>query len=277
MRYFFSLLGLVLMSNVWLSPVVAVDKVQRFIHFSSAGVAAYGLLEGEKIHVLRGGLFDKPVKSGVTLDMKSVKLLPAVKPSKIIAVGLNYASHFGSTKGANPKLFSKLPSALTGFDEPVWMFPDSTNLHFEGELVVVIGKEAHRVSPEQAPDYMFGVTVGNDVTDRSWQASDLQWMRGKGADSFAPIAAVVSRGLNINDLLIETRMNGEVVQSESTKNLLFNPAEIVSYASQHATLLPGDIIFTGTPGRTRSMKEGDEIEVTINGIGSIRNRVTKKK
>lgn len=257
-------------------PLLAVEAQQHYVHFQYQGIESYGLLEKERIYVLQGDLFATPVKTGQILNIKAVELLPAVKPSKIIAVGLNYASHLSSTRGTNPRLFSKLPSSLTGYDKPILLFPDASSLHFEGELVVVIGKQARNINPEDAAGYIFGVTVGNDVTDRGWQSSDLQWMRAKGADSFAPIAAVIARGLDYNDLLIETRMNGEVLQSESTKNLLFSPDEIVSYASQHATLFPGDLIFTGTPGKTRAMSEGDVVEVVIEGVGSIRNKVTKK-
>jgi len=249
----------------------------HYVRFLYQGDSRVGILEGDKVKLLKGDLFDKPITTDIQLPFKSLTLLPATKPSKIIAVGLNYASHFGSTRGTHPRLFSKLPSSITSNDKPIWLFPDSNNLHFEGELVMVIGKKAHNITVDQAPNYIFGVTVGNDVTDRTWQSSDLQWMRGKGADSFAPVSSVIAKDIDYQDLTIETRVNGVIVQSESTKNLLFNPAEIVSYASRYATLYPGDLIFTGTPGRTRPMSKGDVVEVIIKDVGSIRNQVTPKQ
>lgn len=155
------------------------------------------------------------------------------------------------------------------------MFPDASNLHYEGELVVVIGKTARNIRPADAPEYIFGVTAGNDVTERNWQSSDLQWLRGKGADSFAPVAPWIATGLNYNNLLVQTRLNGKTVQAESTANLLFSIDEIVSYASRYFTLYPGDLIFTGTPGTTRAMSTGDVIEVEIEGVGILSNIVEK--
>lgn len=258
------------------SVFAATDSVTRYVRFTYQETEMFGILNDKMITVLEGDIFTNPTVTQEKISLESVQLLPATKASKVIAVGLNFASHNGSTRGAYPRLFSKLPSSLTTDNQPIWLFPDSTNLHFEGELVVVIGKKAHRISPEQASDYIFGVTVGNDITDRTWQAQDLQWMRAKGADSFAPVGPWIVQGVDYSDLLIETRVNDKVMQSESTKNLLFSPAEIVSYASQHATLYPGDMIFTGTPGRTAPLSNGDVVDISIENVGSIRNVVTKK-
>ncbi|MGH1439604.1 MAG: fumarylacetoacetate hydrolase family protein [Cellvibrionaceae bacterium] len=252
----------------------ASDKYVRFEH---KGEAHYGLLKGSTLTQVKGDLFSQHSIGTKTFELDKVTLLPATKPSKIIAVGLNYKSHNNSTKGANPRLFSKLTSSLTGHNTPIWLFPDSTNLHYEGELVVVIGKTASNITPAEASGVIFGVTAGNDVTDRSWQASDLQWLRGKGADSFSPIAPWLVTGLDYNNLLVETRLNGKVVQSERTTNLLFNVDEIVSYASRYFTLSPGDLIFTGTPGRTSAMKAGDIVEVEIENVGKLTNIVTQRK
>ena len=135
--------------------------------------------------------------------------------------------------------------------------PDAKNVHYEGEMVIVIGRKASRVSKEEAKSYVFGVTAGNDVSERDWQRSDLQWFRAKASDTFGPLGPAVVTGLDYDDLLLETRLNGEVVQSQRTKDLIFDVASIVSYVSQYVTLVPGDVIYTGTPGTTRQMKAGE--------------------
>ncbi len=261
------------------SSIVLADEsssIERYVHFLHDNKPTYGLFKNEQLYVIKGDLFSKHIITDTALSIDNVTLLPATKPSKILAIGLNYRSHHGSVKGRYPKLFSKVPSSLTAHNTPIWLFPNGDNLHYEGELVVVIGKQASNVSPEEANDYIFGVTAGNDVTERSWQASDLQWVRGKGADSFAPVAPWITRNIDYNDLLVETRINGKTVQSESTENLLFTVDEIVSYASQYFTLYPGDLIFTGTPGTTHAMSAGDIVEVEVEGVGVVRNTVTKR-
>ena len=166
-----------------------------------------------------------------------------------------------------------MPSSLCNPGDPILIPPGAGETHYEGELVAVIGRTAKRVSPQAALDYVFGVTCGNDVSERSWQGSDLQWLRAKGSDTFGPMGPVLVTGLNYNDLLLETRLNGETVQSQRTSDLLFNIAECISHISHYITLLPGDAIFSGTPGRTSSMVGGDVVEVEIEGIGILRNPV----
>ncbi len=275
-------LGLGLLSLLS-APTLIADGTQsgtaphRLVHFSSAGSPAYGFIDNNTITPLVGDLFSGDYRAGSgSLALESVILLPATTPSKIIAVGLNYRSHMFSSRGDVPRLFSKLPSSLSGDGDPIWLYPDSTNLHYEGELVVIIGKTARNISVSEAPEYIFGVSAGNDVTDRSWQSSDLQWIRAKGADSFSPLAPWILRGADYNDLLVQTRVNGEVVQSESTKNLLFSVDEIVSYASHYFTLNPGDLIYSGTPGSTRRLSAGDVVEVSVQGVGAVTNRVIQR-
>lgn len=130
---------------------------------------------------------------------------------------------------------------------------------------------------EDAPDYIFAVAPGNDVTEREWQANDLQWFRAKGADTFGPVGPVMARGVNDNDLLLETRVNGEVMQSQRTRDLIFDSAAIVSWASQFVTLEPGDMVFTGTPGSTSATQPGDVVEVELEGVGLLRNTIGPKQ
>ncbi len=256
----------------------AQDGITKYVRFSHAGQTAYGVLEGETITVLDGDLFSSPRTSNKTLQLSDVRLLPPTDPSKVIAVGLNYKSHLGERPTPEyPGLFAKFPSSLIGHGENIVTPADSDNLHYEGELVVVMGKKAKNVSVADAPRYIFGVTAGNDVSERTWQRADLQWFRAKASDTFGPVGPVIAQGLGYNDLMIQTRLNGEVVQKESSKDLLYNIDEIVSYVSRYVTLLPGDLIFTGTPGSTKAMKPGDVVEVEIEGIGILRNKVTAAK
>ena len=154
--------------------------------------------------------------------------------------------------------------------------PDAKNAHYEGELVVVIGKRARRLEGD-AKSYVFGVTAGNDVSERDWQRADLQWFRAKASDTFGPFGPAIVTGLNYDDLLLQTRLNGEVVQSQRTKDLIFDIATIVSYVSQYVTLEPGDVIYTGTPRTTRPIKAGDTVEVEVEGVGVLRNKAIRGK
>ena len=249
-------------------------KVTRFIRYSLAGRVGYGVLDGDTIHELNGNFLTGGAPTGKTLRLSEVRLLAPCEPSKVIAVGLNYKSHIGGrTAPAYPGLFTKLPTAIIGPGDPIVFPPGATDVHYEGELVIVIGKKARGVSVADAPRYIFGVTAGNDVSERQWQKADLQWFRAKGSDTFGPLGPAVVTGLNYNDLKLETRVNGEVKQSQRTSDLLFGVDTILSYVSQFVTLLPGDLIFTGTPGTTTAMKAGDVVEVEIEGIGVLRNPV----
>src|SRR5262249_27630900 len=150
---------------------------------------------------------------------------------------------------------------------------DATDLHYEGELVMVVGKRTRNVSPEEARDAIFGVTCGNDVSERNWQhgqGKDLQWWRAKGCDTFAPLGPTIATGLDYGNLSLQTRLNGEVVQKQSTADLIFDCASILSWVSGWVTLAPGDVIYTGTPGSTRALKPGDVVEVDIENIGVLR-------
>jgi len=254
----------------------ALQAQTKYARYENSGVISFGVVEGNTVHELEGSLFDSPKRNGRSLPLSDAQLLTPYEPSKVLAVGLNYKSHLGDRDPAPyPGLFSKFPSTLTAHDTPIQMPVDATNLHYEGELVIVMGKKASKVSSEEASDYIFGVTIGNDVSERDWQAADLQWIRSKASDSFGPVGPYIVTGLDHNNLLLETRLNGKTVQSENTSDLIFNVEEIVSYISNYVTLLPGDLIYTGTPDATQAMKEGDVIEVEIEGIGILRNVVKR--
>lgn len=257
------------------APVLSAQTA-RYVRYSHNGTVAWGLVEGDAVRELRGNVFSQPSPTGQRLKLSEVKVLAPATPSKVIAVGLNYQTHLGERPpAAYPGLFAKLPSSIIATGEDIVLPADAKNVHYEGEMVLVIGKRASHVSREQAKEYVFGVTVGNDVSERDWQKNDLQWFRAKASDTFGPLGPSIVTGLNYDDLLLETRLNGEVVQSQRTKDLIFNVSEIVSYISTYVTLEPGDVIYTGTPGATRQMKAGDVVEVSLEGVGVLRNKVVQ--
>lgn len=267
----------VLASLLVAAAVPATAQVTRYVRYTANGVTSFGILDGQVVRELRGDLFASPSATGRTLRLDQVRLLAPVQPGKVIAVGLNYLSHLGERPAASyPGLFAKLPTSIVGPEADVIYPDDATNLHFEGELVVVIGKRAQRVSVADAPAYVFGVTAGNDISEREWQRSDLQWFRAKASDTFGPLGPAIVTGLTYGDVLLETRVNGEVLQSQRTRDLVFDVPAIVSYVSRYVTLEPGDVIFTGTPQQTKAMKPGDVVEVEIEGVGVLRNRIVKK-
>ncbi|MEO7144649.1 MAG: fumarylacetoacetate hydrolase family protein [Bryobacteraceae bacterium] len=249
----------------------------NYVRFAHRDAVAYGILEGGAIREIRGTLFGGLQPSGAEYKLDEVELLYPCEPPKILAVGLNYRSHLhGRTPPAHPEIFYKPVSALQHPGGPIVIPPTAANVHYEGELVIVVGRHVRNASPEEARAAIFGVTCGNDVSDRDWQngpAKDLQWWRAKGSDTFAPLGPVIATGLDYGNLAIETRLNGNVVQKQSTSDLIFDCPSIVGFISQFVTLVPGDLIYTGTPGATSKMSPGDIVEVEIEGIGVLPNPV----
>jgi 2-keto-4-pentenoate hydratase/2-oxohepta-3-ene-1,7-dioic acid hydratase in catechol pathway len=249
----------------------------KLVRFQHGQTTAYGVLEGDKVQPIAGDLFGSLQPSGAAFALSEVKLLFPVKPPKIFAVGLNYKSHLGGRPAPpQPEIFYKPITCLQNPGDPIVTPATSQNMHFEGELVAVIGKRCTRVSADEAPTAVLGVTCGNDVSERDWQggpAKDLQWWRAKGADTFGPLGPWVVTGIDYSKLLLTTRVNGKVVQQQYTSDLLFDVPAIISFISQFVTLEPGDIIFTGTPGSTSKLNPGDNVEVEIEGIGVLRNPV----
>lgn len=255
-------------------PAPATRSITKYVRFSQAGATAYGILDGTTIRVLSASPWSGGKPTGRTVPATQVRLLAPCEPSKVIAIGLNYKSHLGERPAAAyPGLFAKYPTTIVGPDADIVFPPGASNVHYEGEMVVVIGARAKNVTPADAPKYVFGVTAGNDVSERDWQKADLQWFRAKASDTFGPLGPAIVTGLNYNDLQVQTRLNGEVRQSARTSQLIFDVNAVVSYVSQFVTLLPGDVIYTGTPGTTQAMKPGDVVEVEVEGVGVLRNPV----
>ena len=252
--------------------------VTKYVRYRHNSTTAYGVLDGETVREIHGDLFGDHKDTGVRHQLGTVKLLYPCEPPKILAVGLNYKSHLGDRKAPErPEIFYKPVTALQHPGDEIVIPPAAKNVHYEGELVLVIGKPVRRASADEARAAIFGVTCGNDVSERDWQGGpdkDLQWWRAKGADTFAPLGPAIVQGLDYGNLLLQTRLNGNVVQKQVTSDLIFDGPAIVSWISQCVTLAPGDVIYTGTPGHTSRMSGGDVVEVDIEGIGVLRSRVT---
>jgi 2-keto-4-pentenoate hydratase/2-oxohepta-3-ene-1,7-dioic acid hydratase in catechol pathway len=254
--------------------------INRYVRYSYDGQAHYGVEEGDQVYALDGPPWINGKRTGDSMPLSDVTLLAPAEPSKVIAVGYNYISHREEMTHEEPRpipeyppIFLKLPTTITGPGTDVPYPADATDLHFEGELVVVIGKTARNVSAADAGDYVFGVTAGNDISERSWQANDLQWFRAKGTDKFGPLGPAVVTGLNYLDLRVQTRLNGKTMQDQSSVDQIHDIHAIVSYVSQYVTLHPGDIIYTGTPGATSAMQPGDIVEIEVEGIGTLKNQI----
>ena len=220
--------------------------------------------------------FRGPVRpDGVPFPAAEAELLAPCTPSKILAAAVNYASH--AIKRAptdKPELFFKPPSSVIGPGEAIVLPPDAGVVEVEGELVVVIGRTARNVTAAQAGDYILGYTCGVDVSAREWQRADRQFWRAKGCDTFSPIGPAIACGIDPAACTLTTTINGQIAQETSVNALLFDVAELVAFASRHLTLLAGDLIFTGTPGRTPRVVPGDTVTVTITGVGALTNPVT---
>ncbi len=230
----------------------------------------FGILIGDKV-------LDVSQEEKREYPLKEVRPLAPTVPSKIIGVGLNYRDHAEELKMPIPKeplIFLKPVSALIGPEDYILLPPESAEVHYEGELAIVIGKEIYRpTSYKEAESAILGYTCFNDITARDLQRKDGQWTRAKSFNTFAPLGPFITKNLDPTDLNIQTRLNGKVVQNSSTRELIFKPAELVYFISNIMTLLPGDVIATGTPPGVGALGSGDTVEVEISGIGVLRNYV----
>jgi 2-keto-4-pentenoate hydratase/2-oxohepta-3-ene-1,7-dioic acid hydratase in catechol pathway len=254
--------------------LAAESKVVKYARFQVQGRVAYGIVEGDRVREITGDPFGPWKPTDRTHPLAQVKLLVPTVPTKVLACAGNYKSHLGDAP-AHPhaEFFFKVPSCLIAVGEPVVIPKGTDEVHYEGELVIVIGKRAKNVSEDEALDYVLGVTCGNDISARDWQKNDVQWWRAKGSDTFGPCGPWIVSGIDYDDLLLQLRQNGEVRQKERTSNMEHGVAAIVSWASRHVTLEPGDLIFTGTAGKTSAIHPGDVLEVDLEGVGVLTNPV----
>ena len=297
-------------------PNQAMAEVTKYARYRVGDKVAYGIVEGERVLELEGE-FAQWKPTGRTHALDEVELLVPSEPRHVLALAGNYNSHISEgvrtikltttseviydpetgefdtvsktekmikipgtvpEKFRKPQVFFKSPSCLTAHNTNI-VLPRSSSgdVHFEAEMVLVIGREAKDVPRESALDHVLGVTCGNDVTERTWQKEDVQWWRGKASDTFGPCGPFIVSGIDYDNLRLRLRLNGMVKQDEPTSRMIHDVPRIVSTISHHITLLPGDLIFTGTPQDTSEIKAGDEVEVELEGVGVLRNRVVSEK
>ncbi|MBY9075726.1 fumarylacetoacetate hydrolase family protein [Nocardioides sp. WL0053] len=212
--------------------------------------------------------------------LADVRLLaPVIPRSKVVGIGRNYAAHaaeMGNDVPTEPLMFLKPNTTVVGPGDPIFYPRQSSNVHFEGELAVVIGRICRDVAPDRVKDVVYGYTIGNDVTARDLQKSDVQFTRAKGFDSFCPLGPWIETELDPSDLRVQTHLNGDLKQDGTTQDLIFDVPTLVAHVSSVMTLLPGDVILTGTPDGVGPMTPGDEVDVTISGIGTLTNKVVTR-
>lgn len=241
----------------------------------------YGVLEGTEVALIEPHPFTRHRPTGERLGLAGLRLLAPVIPSKIVAVGRNYRAHaaeLGHEVPDEPLLFLKPSSSVIGPGEPIRLPTDlSAEVHHEAELAVVIGALLQRVSPEQARAGILGVTAANDVTARDLQRTEGQWFRAKGFDSFCPLGPAIATGLDPDDLAVRCLVDGELRQEASTAQLVVDVATLVSHISQVVTLLPSDVVLTGTPAGVGPLLPGQTVRVEVAGVGVLENPVVDRQ
>jgi 2-keto-4-pentenoate hydratase/2-oxohepta-3-ene-1,7-dioic acid hydratase in catechol pathway len=252
----------------------------RIARYTTGEDPTYGAVEDEGgrpvLAELQGDpLYQPVVFTGVRTPLDDVRLLaPVIPRSKVVGIGKNYADHAAEMGGEVPQqpLMFLIPNtAVVGPGDPVVMPPQSSEVHYEGELAVVIGKLCKDVPADRASDVIYGYTCANDVTARDLQRRDVQWSRAKGFDTFCPLGPWIETSLDVGDLRVTTRRDGETVQDGRTSQMVHSVAALVAYVSSAFTLLPGDVILTGTPAGVGPVQAGQRVEVEIEGIGALSN------
>ncbi|HET9858034.1 MAG TPA: fumarylacetoacetate hydrolase family protein [Chthoniobacterales bacterium] len=254
--------------------------MRTFGGFRSGNEFFYGEVAGEDVHVLANPYWSDIQPTGDIRKLASLDVDLPVAPSKLIAVGLNYADHIAEMKRTplgTPLIWFKAPSSLLPHNGNIEIAFPEHQTDFETELAIVVGRRAKKVSAEQAPDFVFGYTIGLDISDRDLQKSEKQFGRCKSFDTYTPIGPFVYTDVEVRDLPVELRQNGEVRQEARTSQMIYSVADIVSFASQSLTLMPGDVILTGTPSGVGPIRAGDELEARIGDWPPLRNRVVNPR
>ena len=250
----------------------------KIVRFAIDAKVKYGILNAESIQAIEGKPYRYLKPSDCYYQLSEVKLLSPCTPSKIVALGLNYRSHaeeVSSRLPSVPLIFIKPSTAVIGPEDNIVYPSTSQRVDYEGELGVVIKKPAWKVSVEDALDYVLGYTCFNDVTARDLQYEDKQWTRAKSFDTFAAVGPCIETGLDPKNAVVQTYLNGQLRQQANTSDLIYTVPELIGFISDVMTLLPGDVIATGTPGGIGPMYPGDTIEIKIEPIGTLRNYVVK--
>lgn len=248
----------------------------KIARFSTGGDPRFGIVDDDALVVLKGDpMFAGYEPTGERVPLSDATLLaPVIPRSKVVAVGKNYAKHaaeMGGTAPTTPLIFLKPNTSVIGPGDTIMLPPESNQVEFEGELAIVIGAVARRVRPEDFAQVVFGYTIANDVTARDIQKADGQWARAKGYDTFCPLGPVIETEFDFASAAIETRVDGVLKQSGNTSQLIHSIPDIIAFASNVWTLLPGDVILTGTPAGVGPFVDGQQVEIFIAGIGTLTN------
>lgn len=273
--YFKRFSALMLMTYV----ISAVSFAETYVRYEQNGKTSWGELKGETIHQLSNAPYLEGMATGLKVNQADVKMMAPVDPRDVYMTGFNYEDHIpeGQKTTPYPGLFMVPAGTLIGPDAVIIHPADSDFIGYEAETVIVIGKRADNVSVEDAADYIFGVTAGNDVSARDWIPADIQWFRGKGAKGFNSVGPVLQTGLDYKNLTLTARLNGEVRQNGNTSKMIHDFEKMVSYISKYFVLNPGDLIWSGTIGTSEQLKVGDVYEVEIDGVGVLRNTIIQGK
>ena len=249
----------------------------RFVRYQTKDeIPRYGWLLNDKIGDIEGNLFGEFRRLDANTPLSEVTLLAPTQPSKIICVGRNYVAHAKEHNAEVPKIpliFLKPPSTIISPDDAIILPPQSQQVEHEAELVIVIGKRGRNIIAENAKEHILGYTIGNDVTARDLQRADKLWTRGKGFDTFAPFGPWIDTDFDPSDAVITCRVNGQMRQMASTRDMVFSVGTIIAFISSVMTLEPGDLIFTGTPAGVGALTDGDVVEIDIEGLGVLSNPV----
>jgi len=257
------------------------EAAMRIVRFQRGkNSPAWGWVYEDRVGLLEGSPFGEYRRMEVEWPLDTVHLLAPVQPSKVICIGRNYVEHareHGAEVPDLPLIFLKPPTAVIGPGETIHLPPQSQRVEHEGELVVVIGREGRWITPDNAARHILGYTVGNDVTARDLQRRDGQWTRGKGFDTFCPLGPWIETEFDPADAMLTTHVNQELRQMASTRDMVFSVRQLVAFISSVMTLCPSDVIMTGTPAGIGPLTDGDDVSVTIEGIGTLRNPVAVEK
>ena len=252
----------------------------KFVRFLESGYISYGFIEGDEIVKVEGSIFDEYTPTSQRFALNQTNLLAPVEPGKIVAIGLNYKKHAEEVNKplpTEPLMFLVSPTAVIGPEESIELVnPENRNDH-EGELAIVIGKTAKNVTVEKALDYVLGYTCNNDVSDRVIQKLDGQFTRAKSFSTYKPLGPFISTDIDPDNVDITVTVNGEIKQESNTNDMIFSTAEIIAFVSRVMRLDPGDVIITGTPSGVAPLNDGNIVNVEIEGIGCLSNKVTIKK
>jgi 2-keto-4-pentenoate hydratase/2-oxohepta-3-ene-1,7-dioic acid hydratase in catechol pathway len=259
----------------------------KWARIETGNTTSYGIVNGGEIALVKDGLFDEISFTGQEISTETAKFLVPLEPKTFYAAGLNYAGHVMEQALANnrepnipsaPHIGYRANNALVAHGEAIIKPKDSSEeFQYEGELVAIIGKETKNVTEDRALDYVFGYTIGNDVSERKWQREDRTMWRAKNTDTFKPMGPWIETVVNLDKLSTTVRINGKETISFPTNNMIFGVAHFISAMSRYLTLIPGDMIWMGTEGHSKNMKPGDTCEIEINEIGTLRNHIILEK